>query len=259
MKENSVIDRFWNDAYAKWRDGGYINDDEQLVECRFELEKDELEKFLKRHIPPERRARALDVGCGNGRFCRVLADYFERVDGIDIAETAIRRNRLENRNGRIDYHCVPFSEFSERARHRYDFVYIGGVLMYIRDEELERSYRGLSRILAKQGVALLRESVMDRKRVDRTGEEYVAFYRRKDFYTKIGNLELMETKENLAYRIGELRNVMKRLGLGSLFDCQKAEIFLPFLKIKSFLWKPGLNRLVNYYYLHRKKGENDEG
>lgn len=52
----------------------------------------------------EQRARALlnpslplvDVGCGNGRYSRRLAEHFPHVLGLDVAEAAVRRAELES-------------------------------------------------------------------------------------------------------------------------------------------------------------------
>ena len=53
---------------------------------------------------PLLRQRVLDFGCGVGRLSQALAEHFERVVGVDIAESMVQRAREYNRHGdRVDY------------------------------------------------------------------------------------------------------------------------------------------------------------
>src|SRR5438046_2204968 len=54
---------------------------------------------------PQRRQRALDFGCGIGRLTVPLANYFDRVDGVDISELMLSRaSALNPAPERIAYH-----------------------------------------------------------------------------------------------------------------------------------------------------------
>ena len=49
--------------------------------------------------------RALDFGCGVGRYTQALAGRFERADGVDIAPSMLKEARRLNRHGgRCEYH-----------------------------------------------------------------------------------------------------------------------------------------------------------
>lgn len=55
-------------------------------------------------VPPSsQRRRALDVGCGTGRWCRTLRDRGWAVTGIDIAADMIERNRRTYPDMRFEY------------------------------------------------------------------------------------------------------------------------------------------------------------
>jgi SAM-dependent methyltransferase len=60
--------------------------------------------YLESVEVPLRRGRALDFGCGLGRVTRPLAEYFDRVVGVDIAESMIEAARRLNES-------VPNCEF----------------------------------------------------------------------------------------------------------------------------------------------------
>lgn len=71
---------------------------------------DHFHGWLLRHLP-ERRGRALDVGCGRGELIAALASRFEHVDGVDIDEsmTKVAAQRFAGMSP-ISIRKVPFEE-----------------------------------------------------------------------------------------------------------------------------------------------------
>ncbi len=253
MQTNKIIDEFWNSAYNDLDDGGYISNDSKINNFRFLIEKEELKEFIYKFTTHNNRTRALDVGCGNGRFSRVLSQYFDKVDAIDIAQPIIKRNRENSDFTNIQYHKATLEEWIGHSKVKYDFIYVGGVLMYIEDRSINYIYENINKILNKSAVLVLRESVMTKERVDKIDDRYIAYYRFKNFYKDINELKLLVTKENLAYRVGELRDLLNRLKLSFLFQEKMYKYLLRCLKCKDLVWKPSLNKLVNYYYVFKKE------
>jgi len=246
------INSFWKQAYSDVDDGGYISDDALLNHYRFLVEKSELLSFIEKHVPKNSRKRALDIGCGNGKFTEIMADYFDYVDAIDLSQEIITKNREENKKDNCSYHCESLEAFAKRVDIHYDFIYVGGVLMYIDELKIEESYKALDKLLNREAILVIRESVMSRKRVDNISESYIAYYREANYYQKFLDSKLLEKKENLAYRTSELKNVLIRLKLGFLFHKKVYQKLLILLKLKDKLWKPNYNKLVNYYYIFRR-------
>ncbi len=253
MNKNNIIDDFWNSAYSNLEDGGYISNNVKINDYRFYIEDRELREFIQKYTTKGARKRALDVGCGNGRFSRILAQYFDKVDAIDIAQSIIEKNHHNNSNFKIDYYKSTLEEWVAQTKSSYDFIYVGGVLMYIENIDFALSNKYFSNILNRDATLLLRESVMTKESVDNISENYIAYYRAKDFYTNIEGLKLIDVKENLAYRVGELKSVLSRLKLGFLFQRNIYRWLLKCLMCKDLVWKPNLNKLVNYYYIFKKE------
>ena len=246
------INSFWNKAYRDIDDGGYISNNTELNHYRSLVEKKELISFIEKYCSNKSRKRALDIGCGNGKFTEVMADYFEKVDAIDLSQEIIDKNRENNRRDNCSYYCESLEIFSKKELFSYDFIYVGGVLMYIDDKQIDYTYKALDRLLVKEGILVLRESVMTSKRVDNISDEYIAYYRHRSFYQKLLDFTLLKKKENLAYRTSELKNVLTRLKLGFLFREKLYDKLLILLRLKDKLWKPSFNKLVNYYYIFRR-------
>jgi SAM-dependent methyltransferase len=64
------------------------------------LTEERVQHFLR--LAPEART-VLDLGCGNGRASRMLADAGKRVVGLDIASAALRKAAAIGTSGSISY------------------------------------------------------------------------------------------------------------------------------------------------------------
>ena len=87
------------------------------------------------------RKRALDIGCGTGRWCRTLRDRGLAVTGIDIAAGMIERNRRTYPDMRFE--CV--SILSLTADVPFDLVTSVTVLQHL---PFEAQYTAVARIRA---------------------------------------------------------------------------------------------------------------
>jgi SAM-dependent methyltransferase len=98
--------------------------------------------------------RALDFGCGVGRLTEALANYFRRVDGVDVSTEMIRLARAQNggHRGGVTYHVngerLPF-----RTR-TFEFVYSMIVLQHMPSTMQYGYVSEFFRVLKPGGVAM---------------------------------------------------------------------------------------------------------
>ena len=100
----------------------------------FETGVTEIENVLSiaQGLAPIRFGTAIDFGCGVGRLSQALATHFERVIGIDVAESMIQKAHQLNRfPGRCDYVHNVAADLSVLADQSADFIYSSITLQHV--------------------------------------------------------------------------------------------------------------------------------
>ncbi len=154
-------------------------------------------------LPPT--ARVLDVGCGAGNWTEVLAARYARVLGVDwsAAMLAAARARLaawpnvELLQGDVT-RALPDGPF--------ELIFVGGVCMYLGDDEVARLLGELRARLGGAGLLLLRESTVRRGRRLARGR-YQAVYRTVAAYEDCcarAGLRVVATRLNRGYESFEM-------------------------------------------------------
>jgi trans-aconitate methyltransferase len=110
---------------------------------------------LDRIAPQVARRSALDFGCGVGRVTRALAEHFDSVVGVDVAETMVSRARALNGDRPncqfVRNRSVRLRRFSDSA---FDVVYSRLVLQHVPPRLLRRYIPELVRVTAVGGVLM---------------------------------------------------------------------------------------------------------
>jgi SAM-dependent methyltransferase len=101
------------------------------------------------------RHRALDFGCAVGRLTQPLADSFENVVGVDIAESFVEQARRYNRRGdRCRYVVNTSDNLAQFGDGEFDFVYSNITLQHIPPEHAVKYVAEFIRVLRAHGVAV---------------------------------------------------------------------------------------------------------
>jgi SAM-dependent methyltransferase len=154
------------------------------------------------HERPGRPLRALDVGCGEGRFASALARAGAEVVALDASAEAVRRAR--ERHPGLDFRVADCEAALPLPDASFDLVWAGETIEHVADTAACLSE--LRRVLRSGGVLLL--STPDHGPLTRlrTGLSRRAFERRFDprsehlrFYTRRALYDLLA-----AFRFAEV-------------------------------------------------------
>jgi SAM-dependent methyltransferase len=104
---------------------------------------------------PRHHCAALDFGCGLGRLSRALADHFDRVVGVDIAESMIEgAKRLNGRLPGCEFQHNPAPDLGRFDSGSFDLVYSNITLQHMAPS-LARGYiREFMRVVSDDGLVL---------------------------------------------------------------------------------------------------------
>jgi len=178
--EQFIISTFWAKAYDTYVDGGYITNDKYVSKVRFDYEIKKINKIFKKHL--KHNTRALDIGCGNGRYTKKFAKKFDEVIGIDLSQKRVDENNQQNKNVNITYLNENFITMSKDTLGKFDFVFVGDIFMYTSDKDVEKVFKSLLKLLKKDGILIVRESTLIYGDSYWKSKGYVAYYRNIEFY-----------------------------------------------------------------------------
>jgi SAM-dependent methyltransferase len=102
--------------------------------------------------------RALDVGCGAGRWARLLAERGFEVTGVDLQEELIAHNRAAMPE--IRFICASILDFD--PAEQFDFACAVTVLQHLPYLDQAAALRNLRAHLRDQAHVLLMENVLER-------------------------------------------------------------------------------------------------
>jgi len=97
--------------------------------------------------------RALDFGCGVGRLTQALARYFNKVDGVDIAQSMIDLAIIYNKYGEsVRYLLNIVDNLDILESTTYDFIYTADVLQHLNPNYSQTYLKEFIRLLSPKGL-----------------------------------------------------------------------------------------------------------
>ncbi len=161
----------------------------------------------------------LDLGCGLGRWASAIVDSAKAYYGVDFSSEmiAVAKERFQTYDN-----CYFQNKTFSDALHDFakegigfDVVIIAGVSMYINDDVLTDCYRKLSKVLNKNAIVYIEESVGIKERLTlnhiwsenlqdyygaiyRTAKEYEDFLKElteKSVIVEKGYMDFLDKKE----------------------------------------------------------------
>ena len=218
---------FWQERQRRAAPGaltGYLLDESPagIGRHRFEGEWGRVRGWLGRRGLG--RGACLDVGCGTGAWLRALATDFDSVEGWDYAPAMVQASRRGLKEAGIRHATVRLGEVTgRRGRAVFDFIFVGGVLMYTPEARLGPLLKSLARLLKPGGLLILRESTVEGAPWQRQGLalrpgllgpaqagpdlDYVAIYRSRGALVaglKAAGLGVEAVRANRHYKLSDL-------------------------------------------------------
>jgi len=177
------------------------------------------------------------MGCGAGRWSFAFAKKSKYIIGMDNSPALLKI--AENQARRLSISNVKFMESSIIGfsyPERFDLIFIGGVLLYINDDELLQLTTNFKDLLKPKGKLVLLESISMKERMFKSESyekhlqtSYSAIYRRADEYKLLfeqNGFGLEYENDTMARNLPIL--IYKKLAAGKL---KKNKIVLAILRL----------------------------
>jgi len=206
-------------------------------------------KRLLHNIPQD--STILDLGSGAGHWAEAFARHFSRVIAVERSDTLYQT--LKKRC--IDYpniNAIHDDALAFTPSEPYHVVFLGGLLMYLDEDDITTLLQKLVASLKPGGIILCRESTVQGKTLHSQDNAYPVIYRSISEYQRIFKqceLTLQETEINAPYifmqRGCELIKHWKRW-IPESFHAISAVGHLTYWALR--LGNPCIKRLPNHFF-----------
>lgn len=115
---------------------------------------------------PVRAGRAVDLGCGTGAYCALLAERFTEVLAVDVSGPMLRQARARRPGGNVRFEQRDLRQVTAGLDGRFDTVISTLVLHHLPD--LAETLDHLRSLVRPGGQLLVTDSVDGRGRVARS-------------------------------------------------------------------------------------------
>lgn len=110
---------------------------------------------IERELPAA-GARAVDLGCGSGRFTGLLADRCRQVLAVDIAEREVAIARAKRARPNIEYRVGSLLDLSPEKDGRFDVVLSVNTLFHLfAEHDVDIVLRHVRSLVAPGGAAVI--------------------------------------------------------------------------------------------------------
>lgn len=142
-------------------------------------------RWLDEHLGSGRRA--LDVGCGAGRYTVLLADRYNDVVGVDAAPAMIEIAERDRSRPNIRYQTRDVLSLTPEYDGRFDLLLVLSCVMHVGPPEFVLSH--LRRLVVKGGTLLLVETMWQPEWGSQDWQADFAFRTARAAWESTGDLE----------------------------------------------------------------------
>jgi SAM-dependent methyltransferase len=127
--------------------------------------------------------RVLDVGCGAGAWLEIFSHRYKTVIGIEQSSLMLKAAR-ERVASLANVKILEGDGRHDLPEGSFDMIFLGGLCMYLNDDDLIDLLRSLKNRLTESGSIILRESTLYQGVYLASGE-YQAVYRSVNLYHQL--------------------------------------------------------------------------
>ena len=117
------------------------------------------EKVIMPYILKKTKPSILDLGCGNGRYAKLLQGHYREYVGIDFSKNFISQCQKKYYDN-CTFLCYNAEEF---YHGRYDIILILGMLVYLNDDDIKQLVYNCKQMLNKDGIIIVRDIIADKR------------------------------------------------------------------------------------------------
>jgi len=198
----SVINNYWKKADPSIM-GPYVMDGfgfpASAGRFRFRAETAIVQQLV-RNAKADTAGAVLDLGSGVGYWAEYFALKFKKV--VAVETSAQLYERMAQRCSSYDnFTAIHDNVLSFEPQGRFSLIFLGGLLMYLNENDVIALLQKLKSFLTSEGIVLCRETTVRNGTVTREGD-YQAVYRSVPTYLSLFNkcgLTAVQTRLNAPY------------------------------------------------------------